>query len=55
MKTKVTKANSATFCASALELEDNCLKGNVRVQHTATLIVGSEVKFEKMKLFPAVS
>jgi hypothetical protein len=46
MKTKVRKTNSATLCASALELEDSYLKGNVRGQHTATLIVGSEVKFE---------
>jgi len=55
MKTKLRKANFATFCVSALELEDSYLKGSIRGQPNPTLIVGREAKFEKMKLFPSVS
>ena len=50
MKTKWMNANSATFCVSALELEDSYLKGSVTGQHNPAFIFGREVKFEKTKL-----
>jgi hypothetical protein len=55
VKTKGRNANFAAPCASALELEGKILNRSVRGQQNPTLVFEREGKYEKMKLFPAVS
>jgi hypothetical protein len=54
MKTKGRNTNSATLC-QCTGVGRQVLKRSVRRQQNSTLIVGREGKYEKMKLFPAVS
>jgi hypothetical protein len=54
IKTEGRKTNTEKFCVSECSWKTS-FKRNIRGQQNSNLIVGSQDKYDKMKLFPAVT